>query len=135
VSKGPEPKRSEKEKEKSEIREDVMLEMLKLIRDERLNSSPKREKEDGDEEGEKSGREYSETVKTGLEFQKLLGVEIPDAPLRCGDWLSPRGKKAKILSASGESYWQRMPSDAQDAYNRLVKATPMERLQVTVREE
>jgi len=39
------------------------------------------------------------------------------------------------LSISGESYWQRISKDAQDAYNRLVKATPVERLQITVRDK
>ena len=71
-----------------------MIEMLQMLRSERgeeLLGSPKREKE---EEGEERGKESSEAVKTGLEFPKLLGVENPDAQLRCGDWLSLCGNKS-----------------------------------------
>ena len=64
-----------------------MSEMLKLIKEERLNKSPQREKgkEDGEEDvgREREGRGV-ETVKTGLEFPKLLSPEQPDAAAEIG---------------------------------------------------
>ena len=65
-------------------------------------------------------------MKTGPEFPKLLGVESPDAQLRCGDRLSLCGK-SKILSRSGEAYWDRIHNDAKEACRRFVKSSPMER--------
>ena len=41
------------------------------------------------------------------------------------------GNKARILSASGESYWQRVMGDAQEAHDRFIKWTPVEKPQVT----
>ena len=71
-------------------------------------------------------------MKTGLEFPKLLGVENPDAQLRCGDWLSLCGNKSRVVATSGEAYWDRIHNDAKEAYRRFVKSSPMERLTVAL---
>ena len=79
----------------------VLSEMLKLIKEERSLRSPKREKDEEEEGGEK--KENVETVKTGIDFPKLLPPEQPDAAMRCGDWLSIVGCSPQRHRTTGSS--------------------------------
>ena len=79
----------------------MLIAMMKYLNEERLNRSPKREKDE--EEGEKE--EQSETIKTTVTFPVLKGVsEAPDPALRCGDWLATVRIKVATMSKTADKY-------------------------------
>ena len=61
-----------------------------------------------------------ETVKTGIDFPKLLPPKQSDAAMRCGDWVSIVGLKSRMLFAKSLDYWEQCLKDADDAYNQYV---------------
>ena len=110
------PEGNDREKNRADTKDEVMLEMLKFMKEERLHRSPKKDK---DEHEERVGKESTkaETVQTGIELPKMKPADGADATLRCGDWLSVIGLKIRSLSTTAEEFWKKNLRVAEETYH------------------
>ena len=117
---------------KDEMITETMSEMLKFIREERLNRSPGRDSEK-DKDERKEETEGSETVKGDRALQKLEAPsQAKDPATRFTDWMVRVGLEIANLSSGAKGWWDEIVESAENTYRIYLSSDTLSRPAVEI---